>query len=639
LPEIDVWSIATSTLQGLRELHARSILHRDLKPANVFLKRGAQTSPSRACSGRSGSQNRCVAAASGSFKFNVLVGDLGLAREMSESHPLASTMVGTPLYCAPEIFEGQPYGEKADVYSFGVCVYELMHGRPPFGAVQNMGALVRQVLNLDGKSGEMRLPMNCQYSCNLRGLVLSCLAISPDQRPPVTELLNRVAVLQCQSPTWCIAQKHIACAEPKADKGATSAKPLVRHSSQPRAVLARSPAKKPSLTRSPSVPAVITKACPGRQVRVPVSGQHESQCTSSPGGPHQFQPTCRQNEEDISAETAIGKVVSKQCTHRTSQPAPVSSPHVANMQDEEDAVTLHSSRMQPATCGSLARSSSAPAFLTDERVEPLLKHEDKIADPDYEQQSEASTGACVKPNAEQEAQEPLPSALLPQSPARSLTIGISALSTVIDVDACPEIGSVNAAVDSPEVSCEATLKPSEGQSLDATSPCLEQNSRRGIGRQAATSRKPACPVQSTSGKNFSVSGHSLRGSCDPICSSPSQRPPGRAGMRQRGKAYVAKAQECWSKWRRQRLQARALGLYGTAETKGQGFGGMRSAKSPLVAQHGAAADMDETLEIRGVAPPCTPVRTPVSKRNGRGSMVPARVLYSPPSRHIKGARV
>jgi len=122
LPEIDVWSIATSILQGLRELHARSILHRDLKPANVFLKRGAQTSPSRACSGRSGSQNRCVAAASGSFKFNVLVGDLGLAREMSESHPLASTMVGTPLYCAPEIFEGHPYGEKADVYSFGVCV-------------------------------------------------------------------------------------------------------------------------------------------------------------------------------------------------------------------------------------------------------------------------------------------------------------------------------------------------------------------------------------------------------------------------------------------------------------------------------------------------------------------------------------
>jgi hypothetical protein len=85
------------------------------------------------------------------------------------------------------------------------------------------------------------------------------------------------------------------------------------------------------------------------------------------------------------------------------------------MQDGEDAVTLHSSRMNPATCESLARSSSTPAFLTDERVETFLKHEDKIADPAYEQQSEASTAACVKPNVEQEAQEPLPSAFLPQS--------------------------------------------------------------------------------------------------------------------------------------------------------------------------------------------------------------------------------
>ncbi|CAE8584426.1 unnamed protein product, partial [Polarella glacialis] len=77
-------------------------------------------------------------------KLTALLGDFGLARAMSDSQPLASTLVGTPHYVAPEIFEGVPYDEKADIYSFGVCMYELMHGRTPYADVKTVVGLVRR---------------------------------------------------------------------------------------------------------------------------------------------------------------------------------------------------------------------------------------------------------------------------------------------------------------------------------------------------------------------------------------------------------------------------------------------------------------------------------------------------------------
>lgn len=123
---------------------------------------------------------------------------------MTGSQPFASTLVGTPHYCAPEIFEGRPYGDKADIYSFGACVYEMMHGRPPHADVNNVGALVRRVLNLgcDADSadaepshsgGDNHIPMDTLYSDHLRRLVAMCLARSPEQRPSSDELLLQVA--------------------------------------------------------------------------------------------------------------------------------------------------------------------------------------------------------------------------------------------------------------------------------------------------------------------------------------------------------------------------------------------------------------------------------------------------------------
>lgn len=91
---------------ALRAMHSRSILHRDLKAANVFLT----------------SRNL------------IKVGDFGISKMLEKNDGLASTTIGTPYYLAPEVINGEPYGLKADVWSLGVLLYELMALRKPFEA-------------------------------------------------------------------------------------------------------------------------------------------------------------------------------------------------------------------------------------------------------------------------------------------------------------------------------------------------------------------------------------------------------------------------------------------------------------------------------------------------------------------------
>jgi serine/threonine protein kinase len=132
--------------------HAKDIVHRDLKPANIFVQHGDR----------------------------LKVCDFGLAREMNATRvTLTGQILGTPLYMAPEQWEGVKSAAAADLYALGCIMYEMLTGAPPFTGV-GLPALMRQHLL---ESPVPPIDRNPGVPPRLSGLVLALLAKDAAGRP------------------------------------------------------------------------------------------------------------------------------------------------------------------------------------------------------------------------------------------------------------------------------------------------------------------------------------------------------------------------------------------------------------------------------------------------------------------------
>lgn len=103
--------IGAMIAEGLQYLHARKMVHLDLKPENVLFQ---QSLPS---------------AWGGSSVLKIT--DFGLTRVFrpkSEADSIRTRLAGSPLYMAPEQFQGE-FSPASDIYALGVMLYELLHGR------------------------------------------------------------------------------------------------------------------------------------------------------------------------------------------------------------------------------------------------------------------------------------------------------------------------------------------------------------------------------------------------------------------------------------------------------------------------------------------------------------------------------
>jgi eukaryotic-like serine/threonine-protein kinase len=115
--EADVASLASQLLEALSHAHEHGVWHRDIKPSNVIMTK----------SGR------------------IKIADFGIARTDTSGLTMANSVLGTPMYMAPEQFMGHAIDHRVDVYSAGVVLYQLLAGRAPF--VGPHEALMYKVVN------------------------------------------------------------------------------------------------------------------------------------------------------------------------------------------------------------------------------------------------------------------------------------------------------------------------------------------------------------------------------------------------------------------------------------------------------------------------------------------------------------
>jgi NIMA (never in mitosis gene a)-related kinase len=158
--EDKIWKYSLQILQGLLTLHNLKIIHRDIKPGNLFLN-----------------ENEKI----------IKIGDLNTGRILQEEEQMAKTVIGTPYYLAPEIWQNKEYDFRCDVFSFGCVLYEMITLRPPFKG-KSVNELYANIC-----SGEYA-PLPVTFSNALHYVIKKCLAKDMEKRINVEQLIQTMQV-------------------------------------------------------------------------------------------------------------------------------------------------------------------------------------------------------------------------------------------------------------------------------------------------------------------------------------------------------------------------------------------------------------------------------------------------------------
>ncbi|XAR50897.1 Non-specific serine/threonine protein kinase [Bertholletia excelsa] len=145
---------------GLQILRRNNLIHRDLKPQNLLLSTNDENAVLK-------------------------IADFGFARPL-QPRVLAETLCGSPLYMAPEIMLFKKYDAKADLWSVGAILYQLVTGKTPF-----TGNSQTQLLQNIVKSAELQFPHDKKdLSSDCMDLCRKLLRPNPVERMTFEELFN-----------------------------------------------------------------------------------------------------------------------------------------------------------------------------------------------------------------------------------------------------------------------------------------------------------------------------------------------------------------------------------------------------------------------------------------------------------------
>jgi len=165
----------TQTVRGIDCLHNCNppILHRDLKSLNLLV----------------------------SENWEVKVADFGLSRfNTISNHSSLGRICGTMSYCAPEVYKGERFGVKSDIYSLGIILWELVvrclskQYKSPYSEYPFISFDFQIIIQTSQNGLRPTVPPECPPV--IASLIQRCWHADPDSRPSCAEILKTLDVLQ-----------------------------------------------------------------------------------------------------------------------------------------------------------------------------------------------------------------------------------------------------------------------------------------------------------------------------------------------------------------------------------------------------------------------------------------------------------
>lgn len=175
MPYVKVLEVARQIAEAMDYCHRRAVpgsmvLHRDLKPDNIGLTLGG----------------------------NVKIIDFGLARVLENSSPETDEVyemsgeTGSLRYMAPEVASSQPYNQKADVYSFGIILWELVAYEKPYSGM-NREEFYEKVVH----SG-LRPEITKKFPDDLANLIRNCWSHEIEIRPNFSKIIEVIKDIEAR---------------------------------------------------------------------------------------------------------------------------------------------------------------------------------------------------------------------------------------------------------------------------------------------------------------------------------------------------------------------------------------------------------------------------------------------------------